>query len=63
MIGAIMGDLSVGIPVGPSGPVGPAEVVSGRNGELGREHAHVSAVLMLHKPFGSDHARHARSSS
>jgi hypothetical protein len=55
MIGAIVGDVSIRIPVGPSGPVGPAEVVAGRNGELAREHAHVSAVLMVHKPFGSDH--------
>jgi hypothetical protein len=48
MIGAIMGDLSIGIPVGAGGQAGPAGYISGRNGELAREHAHVSAVLMVH---------------
>jgi hypothetical protein len=29
--------------------------VSGRNGELAREHAHVSAVLAVYKPLSRDH--------
>jgi hypothetical protein len=54
MMGAIMGDLNVQIPVSAAGPVGPATLVSGRNGELARDHPYVSAVLVVHKPFGGD---------
>jgi hypothetical protein len=55
MMGAIMGDLSIAVPVGAGGQAGPAGYVSGRNGELAREHGHVSAVLAVHKPFSREH--------
>ncbi len=55
MIGAIMGDLSVQIPAAATRPVGPPTYVSGRNGELARDHPYISAVLVVHKPLGGDH--------
>jgi hypothetical protein len=53
MIAAISGDLSVVQRVSPTGPVGPAILTTGRNGELRQDHAYISAVTVIHeRPMG-----------
>ncbi len=48
IIAAMKGDLSVRVRVAAAGPVGPASLVTGRNGKLRNDHPYLSAVTALH---------------
>lgn len=59
VIAAMEGDLSVQVPVAPSGPVGPATLISGMNGELRHDHPYISAVVVIHEALVGRHHAHA----
>jgi hypothetical protein len=58
MVAAMMGDLAVRVPVSARGPVGPAMLGAGRNGELRHDHAYISAVTVIHERVMGDLVAH-----
>ena len=56
LIAAIHGDMTVRVPIGPSGSqAGPAALVSGRNGELRHDHPYVGGVVVIHQLHTGQH--------
>ena len=57
LIAAIDGDMEVRIPISTtgSGPIGPAALATGRNGELRHDHPYLTAVVVVHERFDDTH--------